>query len=124
MEFFCLQTLQPLHWDMNSKEDRIKIVFSTHDDVLHAQELAKLLVERRVAACVNLGPNIMSVFQWEDAIQMEGEILLIIKTIEDKLSELQVILEEQHTYSVPEMVAVDASVLHQPYLEWLKACLE
>jgi periplasmic divalent cation tolerance protein len=108
---------------MNSTDDKIKIVFSTHDDLLHAQELAKLLVERRAAACVNLVPNVMSVFQWEDAIQMEGEILLIIKTTDEKLPELHALLEEQHTYSVPEMVAMDASVLHQPYLDWLRDCL-
>lgn len=92
--------------------------------MLHAQELAKLLVERRVAACVNLVPHVMSVFPWEGEIQMEGEILIIIKTTEEKLAELHVLLEEQHSYSVPEMVVVDASVLHMPYLEWLQACLE
>ena len=106
-----------------AKHNTIKIILSTHDDLLQAQELARLLVERRAAACVNMVPNIMSVFYWENAIQSESEILLIIKTTDEKVPEVQGILEEHHSYEVPEIIELDGTVLHKPYMDWVRDCL-
>lgn len=106
-----------------AKHNTIKIILSTHDDLLQAQELAQLLVESRAAACVNMVPNIMSVFYWDNAIQSESEILLIIKTTDEKVPEVQEILEEHHTYEVPEIIELDGTVLHKPYMDWVRDCL-
>ena len=108
---------------MKPDSNAIKIILSTHDDLLQAQELARLLVEGRAAACVNLIPNVTSVFHWKGKVQMEGEILLIIKTTEEKVPEVQALLEEHHSYEVPEIVELDGEVLHQPYMEWVRDCL-
>ncbi|MFB0516182.1 MAG: divalent-cation tolerance protein CutA [Candidatus Neomarinimicrobiota bacterium] len=102
----------------------LKIILSTHDDLLQAQDLARLLVESRAAACVNLVPNVTSVFQWNKALQIESELLLIIKTTEGKVAEVQALLEENHSYEVPEIVELDAEVLHLPYFEWVQECLQ
>ncbi len=101
----------------------IKIILSTHDDLLQAQDLARLLVENRAAACVNLIPNVTSVFHWDKALQMESEILLIIKTVAEKVLEVQALLEKHHSYEVPEIVELDGEVLHQPYMEWVRESL-
>ncbi len=106
-----------------AKHNTIKIILSTHDDLLQAQDLAQLLVESRAAACVNMVPNIMSVFTWDGAIQSESEILLIIKTIDEKVPEVQELLEEHHSYEVPEIIEIDGAVLHKPYLDWVRDCL-
>ena len=105
---------------MNDTQEGIKVILTTHDDLLLAQELAKSLVESRHAACVNLVPNVTSVFQWEKDIQMENEILLIIKTTESKAGAVRSMLEKQHSYEVPEIIALDGDVLNQPYMEWIK----
>lgn len=55
---------------------------------------------------------------------MESEILLIIKTTDEKVSEVQSILEEQHSYEVPEIIELSGEVLHQPYMKWLREYLE
>ena len=108
---------------MKSDNNIIKIILSTHDDLLQAQDLARLLVESRAAACVNLIPNVTSVFHWDQALQMESEILLIIKTAAEQVPEVQALLEKHHSYEVPEIVELDGEVLHQPYMEWVRESL-
>ncbi|UCD36883.1 MAG: divalent-cation tolerance protein CutA [Fidelibacterota bacterium] len=108
---------------MNSESEIIKIILTTHDDLLRAQELASCLVEGRIAACVNLIPNVTSFFHWDNAVQMENEILLMIKTTEEKVPEVQALLEERHSYEVPEIIELDASVLNKPYSDWIRDCL-
>jgi len=109
---------------VKSDSNSIKLILSTHDDLLQAQELARLLVESQTAACVNLVQGVTSVFPWENAVQLESEILLIIKTTAEKASEVQALLEEQHTYEVPEIVELDGQVLHKPYMKWLRGYLD
>jgi periplasmic divalent cation tolerance protein len=109
---------------MKTIDETIRIILSTHDDLLQAQQLARTLVEQGVAACVNVIPNVTSVFRWEGAVQVESELLLIIKTTAEKAAEVQGLLEAEHSYEVPEIVELEGTVLNQPYLEWIRESLE
>ena len=104
--------------------NNIKLILTTHDDLVQARELARYLVEQRAAACVNIIPQLESVFHWENEVQTENEILLLIKTIERKVEQVKAILEERHSYDVPEIIAFNGEVLHQPYMDWVRDCLE
>ena len=88
-----------------------------------AEDLARLLVDKRAAACVNIVPHIVSVFRWDDATQVEEEILMFIKTTTDRSQRVQSLIKRHHTYEVPEIVRLDGEVLHKPYMEWLRDCL-
>ena len=99
---------------MKTRDDTIRIILSTHDDLLQAQQLARSLVEQGAAACVNVIPNVTSVFRWEGAVQVESELLLIIKTSAEKSVEVKELLEAEHSYEVPEIVELEGNVLHQP----------
>ena len=103
--------------------NNIKLILTTHDDLIQARELAHYLVEQRAAACVNIIPQLESVFHWENEVQTESEILLLIKTTETKVEQVKAILEERHSYDVPEIIAFNGEVLHQPYMDWLRDCL-
>ena len=103
--------------------NNIKIILTTHDDLVQARELARYLVEQRAAACVNIIPQLESVFHWEDEVQTESEILLLIKTTEAKVEQVKAILEERHSYDVPEIIVFNGEVLHQPYMDWVRECL-
>ncbi len=81
------------------------------------------MMEQRAAACVNINPPVESVFHWENEVQTESEILLLIKTTETKVEQVKAILEERHSYDVPEIIAFNGEVLHQPYMDWLRDCL-
>lgn len=104
--------------------NNIKLILTTHDDLVQARELARYLVEQRAAACVNIIDQLESVFYWENAVQNESEILLLIKTTETKVEQVKAILEERHSYDVPEIIAFNGEVLHQPYMDWVRDCLE
>ena len=104
--------------------NNIKLILTTHDDLVQARELARYLVEQRAAACVNIIPQLESVFHWENEVQTESEILLLIKTTETKVEQVKAILEERHSYDVPEIIAFNGEVLHQPYMQWVRDCLE
>ena len=102
----------------------LKLILTTHDDPIQARELARYLVEQQAAACVNIIPHLESVFYWENGVQTESELLLLIKTTEAKMEQVKAILEERHSYDVPEIIALSGEVLHQPYMEWVRDCLE
>ena len=103
--------------------NNIKLILTTHDDLVQARELARYLVEQRAAACVNIIPQLESVFHWENEVQTESELLLIIKTTETKVEQVKAILEERHSYDVPEIIVFNGEVLHQPYMDWVRECL-
>ncbi len=82
--------------------------------------IARTLVERRLAACVNLIPGVRSVYRWEGAIEEAVESLLVIKTDRDRLEALRAGVVEVHPYDVPEVIALPVVAGHEPYLAWVK----
>ena len=97
------------------------LVLSTAPDASVARVIARVLIERRLAACVNLLPAVASIYRWKGAIEESGEVLMVIKTTSARLAELEPALLELHPYEVPEFVALAAEHVAAPYLEWLRA---
>src|SRR5205085_3555368 len=95
------------------------IVLSTVGTNDNAVALAQTLVDRRLAACVNIVDRISSVYRWQDAVCEEGEKLPIIQTVASKLPELQAAFPELHPYEVPEFVVVRVDSLSEGYGAWL-----
>jgi periplasmic divalent cation tolerance protein len=85
-----------------------------------AERLARALVERRLAACVNVLPGVVSVYRWQERIERDNEHLLIIKSSRARLTELQATLVSLHPYELPEVLALPVAAGHAPYLEWLR----
>ncbi len=84
-----------------------------------AETLAMALVEERLAACVNIVDRVQSIYRWEGAVQNEKEVLLIIKTVLERVTELEARLHELHPYDLPEFVVLAPEALSGPYLAWL-----
>lgn len=97
----------------------IRIALTTIGTLEEGRRLARLLVERRLAACVNVIPNLTSIYRWQGAIEEASEVLLLIKTTKQMLSALESALRELHSYDVPEFLILDVNSESQPYLEWL-----
>jgi len=85
-----------------------------------AERIAKSVVEKRLAACVNVVASVRSFFWWQDAVQDEEESLLIMKTTEDRLDMLIQHVKEIHSYDVPEIIALPIIKGYDAYLEWLR----
>lgn len=96
-----------------------RIVLSTAGSEEEGARIAKSLVERKLCACVNLAPGIRSFYRWEGAVQDDAEVLLIIKTTQEKLQALSDHLAEIHGYDVPEVLAIAVDKGSASYLEWL-----
>jgi periplasmic divalent cation tolerance protein len=95
------------------------VAFSTVAKLEDAEGIARVLVERRLAACVNVVPGLVSVYRWKGSVERDEECLLIIKTRTDRLEALKATLVSLHPYEVPELVAIPVEGGHAPYLAWL-----
>jgi periplasmic divalent cation tolerance protein len=98
--------------------DRV-VALSTVGTAEDAERIARALVERRLAACVNVVPGVVSVYRWRGAVCRDEERLLVIKTRAERLEALREALVELHPYEVPELVALPVEAGHAPYLAWL-----
>ena len=87
----------------------IRIVYMTAGNVDEASRIAKALVQRRLAACVNIIDGIRSIYEWEGTIQDEREVVMIAKTHADCLPELEEAVKGMHSYDCPCIVEVAVS---------------
>src|SRR5690606_17904899 len=85
-----------------------------------ATNIAKILVENKLAACVNIIPGMRSIFQWEGKIEAERECLLLIKTIREAFDPLVIAVKTNHSYSLPEIIALPISYGSEDYLSWIR----
>jgi periplasmic divalent cation tolerance protein len=99
----------------------VRIVFCTIDSADAARKLARRLVQDRLAACVNIIENVTSVYKWEDRIEEDAELLLVIKTQDSRLQELMDRISEIHPYDVPEILSWPVQKGSKAYLEWVVA---
>lgn len=99
--------------------DSVRIVLTTASSLDEARRLAHALVERRLAACVNIVPNLTSIYRWQGAVEEAAEALLVIKTTADRLSRLETAVRELHSYEIPELLALAVEAGSQAYLGWL-----
>jgi len=97
----------------------VRIALTTVGSAEEARRLARLLVERRLAACVNLIPNLASIYRWQGEVEEAAEILLLMKTTAEQLPALEAAVRELHSYKVPEFLALVVESGNQPYLDWL-----
>ena len=97
------------------------VALSTIDSEKEAKKIAKALVETHIAACVNIIPKITSIYEWKEETCEEEELLLVIKTQQNRLEELKVTLEELHPYEVPELIVLPITDGLPDYLSWLLA---
>jgi periplasmic divalent cation tolerance protein len=95
------------------------VALSTVGSAEAAEEIARALVERGVAACVNVVPGIVSFYRWQGELQRDGEWLLVIKTRAERFEALRAALVALHPYEVPELLALPVVAGHEPYLHWL-----
>ena len=95
------------------------VVLITTEKPAEAGKIARLLVEQRLAACVNTVPRVDSLFRWEGELETAAESLLIVKARRDSLPEITRRVKEAHSYSVPEVIALPIIGGNDDYLDWL-----
>lgn len=88
------------------------------------ETLAAKIVEAKLAACVQVLPRMTSVYVWEGRVTKEVEHLLLIKTLSEKYDELRDFITANHSYEVPEIVAIESASVSDSYLTWMMTALQ
>jgi len=101
----------------------MRIVLTTVPNADEAESLANAIVENKLAACVQILPGMISVYVWEGKVQRENEHLMLIKTLPVRYVELEKFITANHSYTTPEIVAVESSEVAEPYRQWLEEIL-
>src|SRR5947199_10742128 len=96
------------------------LVLSTAGSVTEARKIANQLVERRLAACVNIIPQIQSVYRWEGKVETAEEFLLIIKTTKARSANVQAAIRQLHSYDLPECIVISIEDGSAEYLKWIE----
>jgi periplasmic divalent cation tolerance protein len=97
-----------------------RIVLTTAGSEEEAKKIARALVKARLAACVNIIPQLTSVYRWKDAVEETSEFLLIIKTTASASSQVQKTISEVHSYEVPECICFNIEGGSSKYLQWIE----
>lgn len=103
------------------QSNSVLLVMTTAPDAATAQKIARALVERRLAACVNILAACQSVYYWQGAVEDSNEIPMLIKTTAARYGALEAAITAVHPYEVPEIVALPFSHGLPEYLNWVIA---
>ena len=104
--------------------DSVVIALSTCPDEASAAAIAAALVNEGLAACVNRIGGVRSTYLWDGRLHDDAEILLIMKTTQERLQDLEARLRDLHPYELPELVAVAAAGGNERYLDWVRMSVQ
>ncbi len=96
------------------------VVLITASQEDEAARIAKTLIDERLAACVNIVKDIRSLYRWQGAVEDEGEVLMVVKTQERLFENLKNRVQQLHSYSVPEIIALPIVKGFENYVQWIK----
>jgi periplasmic divalent cation tolerance protein len=99
------------------------VVLMTAANSDEGARIAEMLVERKLAACVQILPPMTSIYVWKSEVQRDNETLLIAKSIRAKFDELEAAVRAIHSYETPEIIALPILAGAPDYLSWLSSCL-
>jgi len=94
------------------------VVLTTIDSEDSAETIAGTLVDRRLAACVQIS-KIDSVYSWKGEVQKDAEWRLLVKTVEDRYKDVETTIRETHTYELPAIIAVPVERAYEPFAAWV-----
>jgi periplasmic divalent cation tolerance protein len=95
------------------------LILTTAESDSEARKIATALVERRLAACVNIIPKVQSVYRWKGKVESAEELLLVIKTVKVLQKQVQSAIRELHSYELPECIAIAVDSGSSEYLQWI-----
>jgi periplasmic divalent cation tolerance protein len=99
--------------------ERAVFVYTTFPSVVEAEKAGRVLVEARLAACVNILPGMISVYRWQSAIERADETVMIVKTRASLAGAVQECIKECHPYDTPAMAVLPVESMEHRYLAWL-----
>ena len=99
------------------------LILTTVSSKKEGERIASKLVHNKLAACVNILPQMMSIYRWENKIHSEKEFLLTIKTASYHEQEVYDYIKDNHSYEVPEIITLEIKYIDKKYSEWLNSSI-
>jgi periplasmic divalent cation tolerance protein len=110
-------------YDRTARMTDIRLILVTTSPRAEAKRIAHALVEERLAACVNLIGGVHSVYRWKETVETADEVLLLIKTQQEKVDAVRTRVHELHSYELPEFLVLDVAEGSTAYLDWIGSCV-
>jgi len=104
---------------MDNNNERVVFVYTTHPSVVEAERIGRELVERRLCACVNILPGMVSLYWWQGAIERGEEAVMIVKTRATLAERVRVAVRELHSYTTPAILVLPIESVDPDYRKWL-----
>jgi periplasmic divalent cation tolerance protein len=101
--------------------ERAVLVYTTYPSLVEAEEAGRAIVERRLAACVNILPGMVSHYWWEGKVERGEEVVMIIKTRASLAEPVRAAVKAMHSYATPAILVLPIESVDQPYLQWILA---
>ena len=101
-------------------EYMVAIIYTTINDEQDARKIANFLIQEQIVACVNIIPNIESIYRWKGRIEEEKEYILIAKTVDENVNKTINRIKELHNYEIPDIIAVPIIDGNTDYLDYIK----
>jgi periplasmic divalent cation tolerance protein len=101
--------------------DRAVFVYTTYPSLVEAETAGRSLVERRLAACVNILPGMVSHYRWQGAVERAEEAVMLIKTRSSLAEAVRAAVKDEHSYDTPAILVLPIESVDQTYLAWMLA---
>jgi periplasmic divalent cation tolerance protein len=101
--------------------ERAVFVYTTYPSIVEAEQTGRALVERRLAACVNILPGMISHYRWQGALERGDEVVMLIKTRASLADEVRAAVKAAHSYTTPAILVLPIESVDQTYLAWMMA---
>ena len=102
---------------------QFKLIFTTCKNEAEARMLGKALVEKKLAACVNILPAMSSIYMWEGEVKEMTEVKMLVKTKTEKMNDVFLTIKAMHSYEVPEIQFIDITTGNLAYFNWMDEVL-
>ena len=97
---------------------KLKIITTTTNTLSNAKSISKALIDNKLTPCVQILPNILSIYRWNNKIINNNEFLMLIKSSENNLEPCKLIIEKYHNYDIPELIILDGDIIEDDYKTW------
>jgi periplasmic divalent cation tolerance protein len=104
---------------MDNNNERVVFVYTTHPSVVEAERIGRELVERRLCACVNILPGMVSLYWWQGAVERGEEAVMVIKTRAALAEPVRAAVRQLHSYTTPAILVLPIESVDADYKEWL-----
>jgi periplasmic divalent cation tolerance protein len=106
---------------MDNNNDRAVVVYTTYPAIVEAETVGRTLVERRLCACVNILPGMVSLYRWQGAVERGDEVVMIIKTRASLAEAVRAAVKQMHSYTTPAILVIPVDRVDPDYNAWIMA---